>query len=287
MRRSTLLALIATLLLTAVFFVAVDPPSTGLFGRTKIGRVNIEGVIDRSEEIIDQMETFRRDDSVGAVILRVDSPGGGVGPSQEIYKEVAKLRDEGKLVVVSMGSVAASGGYYVSCPADYIFANPGTITGSIGVIAEFTNIEELLGKVGVKVRPFKSGKLKDVGSPFREMDEEERVFLQELISDTYASFLGDVVRERELTEQEVAVIRDGRILSGNQALKLGLIDDLGNFRDTIDYTAGKLGIDVPQHLTEHKEKKGLIDYLKEPAERILPPALRGQWGLRLSYLYVP
>lgn len=271
--------------LVIVFFLVAALPELDLLAGTSIGRVDIEGAIYSSEDILDQLETMRRDDNIGAVILRVNSPGGGVGPSQEIYREVKRLRDEGKLVVVSMGAVAASGGYYVSAPANWIFSNPGTITGSVGVIAEYTNVDELMGKIGVKVLPIKSGRLKDTGSPFRDMDDGERVFLQGMVDEVYRQFLDDVIRERQLTEETVDLIKDGRVITGSQAVQMGLVDEIGNFRDAINYTAEQLGIPSPYRLVEKKPRRGLLDLIQGSAKEILPASIPG-WGLRLSYLYV-
>jgi protease-4 len=216
------------------------PSMTG-FGK-KIGVIKVEGLIMESRPVIEQIHRFRDDDSVTAVVLRVDSPGGTVGASQEIHSEVAKLA-AAKPVVVSMGSVAASGGYYVSCPATVIFANPGTITGSIGVVMEVTNLEGLFAWMKVKNYVIKSGEFKDVGSPYREMTDEERKYLQDFVNSLHGQFEAAVSAGRNLSSDEVHEIADGRIYNGNQARDLGLIDEIGNLWDAIDDAAKRGGIE--------------------------------------------
>ncbi|WP_461209295.1 signal peptide peptidase SppA [Desulfocurvus sp. DL9XJH121] len=201
--------------------------SDGLaMGKDKLGIVRIEGVISGSEKITSWIAKLRDDASVKGVLLRVNCPGGAVAPSQEIYNAVLGLQAV-KPVVVSMGSVAASGGYYVSCPADLIVANPSTLTGSIGVIMQSANVEGLLEKLGIQRLTLTSGKLKDAGSPFRAMTAEDRAYLMGLIKDIHEQFLADVAVAREMDVEALRPIADGRALTGNQALKAGLVDELG------------------------------------------------------------
>jgi len=169
--------------------------------KDKIGVVSVEGVITDSIPITEQLDEFGNDNSIIAVILRVDSPGGGVAASQEIYDAVIELKKK-KKVVASMGSIAASGGLLVACSADKIVANPGTITGSISAIMQFANIEELLKKVGVKSSVVKSGQYKDIGSPLREMTSEEKVIVQDLVDDIYNQFIDVIVKERRLPREK-------------------------------------------------------------------------------------
>jgi protease IV len=176
------------------------------------------------------------------VILRVDSPGGGVGPSQEIHREVLRLKEK-KPVVVSMGAVAASGGYYVSCAADKIIANEGTITGSIGVIMEFLNVERLFEWAGLKSRVIKSGKYKDIGSGTREMTDEEKKLLQAMVDDVHDQFVSAIVESRGIERATVLSFADGRVFSGRQAKEIGLVDELGNFRDAVAKAAELAGIE--------------------------------------------
>jgi protease-4 len=201
----------------------------------------VKGVITQSSGIIEELQQYLEDDGVKAIILRIDSPGGGVGPAQEIYREIIKIKPKTK-VVTSMGSVAASGGYYIACASDLIVANPGTITGSIGVIIQFSNFEELLKKIGIKGVVLKSGEHKDIGSPFREMTLEEKRIMQEVLDNVHQQFIQAVAEGRKLDRSKVVQIADGRIMTGEQAKNLGLVDQMGNLQDTIDITAKMVGI---------------------------------------------
>jgi protease-4 len=198
----------------------------------KIGVIPVEGPIVDSGPILTQLIKFRKDEAIKVIILRIDSPGGGVGPSQEIYREVRRTIEK-KKVIASLGSLAASGGYYVASAANKIVANPGTITGSIGVIMEFLRLENLLKKIGVSLEVLKSGEFKDLGSPHREMSEREKALITALISDVQKQFVDAVARGRGLSVEEVMEIADGRIFSGAQAKDLGLVDRLGNFQDAV------------------------------------------------------
>ena len=207
-------------------------PSSSLSFGDKIGVIPLEGPILDSGPILTQLIKFRKDDGIKAIILRIDSPGGGVGPSQEIYREVRRTI-ETKKVIASLGSLAASGGYYVASASNKIVANPGTITGSIGVIMEFLRLENLLKKIGVSFEVLKSGEFKDLGSPHREMSEREKALIMALIKDVQKQFVDAVARGRGMSEAEVMKIADGRIFSGAQAKELGLVDSLGNFQDAV------------------------------------------------------
>ena len=208
----------------------------------KVGVVTVEGIISDAEEIVAQLDDFGSDDRIKAVILRIDSPGGGVAPAQEIYDAISDLKKK-KKVVASMGSYAASGGYLIACAADRIVANPGTITGSISAIIHFVNVEELMKKVGIKASVVKSGPYKDMGSPMREMTPEERVLLQGLVDDIYDQFLDIVARDRKIDKEQLRKIADGRVFSGRQALKLGLIDSLGDMRSAVRLAGKMSGIE--------------------------------------------
>jgi protease IV len=226
--------------------MAVGMKSAGLSqlvdaGGTRVGIVEIVGVIAETDEIINNIKRFCDDETIKAIVLRIDSPGGGVAPSQEIYREVSKAAEE-KTVVVSMGSVAASGGYYVAAAADKIMANPGTITGSIGVIMGFTNFEALLKKIGLSPVVIKSGRYKDMGSPAREMSEEERTLLQEFTDQVHRQFVDAIVAGRELDRAVVESVADGRIMSGETARDAGLVDELGNFEDAVALAGELAGI---------------------------------------------
>lgn len=246
-----------------------------------VGVVEVKGLIVDGQETVQQLHAFGKQDRVKAVVLRVDSPGGVVGPSQEIYSEVKRLAAK-KKVVVSMGSVAASGGYYIAAPATLIYANPGTITGSIGVLMKFSNVEALMGKVGVKGFTLKSGRFKDTGSPLHQMSVEERGMLQGVIASTYSQFVGAVAQGRRLPEQRVREIADGRIFSGEQALSLKLVDRLGTLQEAVE-EAGRLGgiSGEPQVIKAPAKRHAPWDLLVQSvADRL---ALSAHPGMALEY----
>jgi len=220
----------------------------------KVAVVEITGLLSTSTPILKDLKTFRDDSSVRAIVLRVDSPGGVVGPSQEILKEVERTKKV-KKVVASFGSMATSGGYYAACAADVIMANPGTATGSIGVILQLANVEQLAKKVGVDVYSLKAGSLKDLGSPFQPLGPEGRKVLQGLLDDLHEQFIQDVARNRKLPVEKVRALADGRVFTGQDAKKLGLVDTLGNFNDAIEQ-AGRLGGIKGKIKTVYPEKKG-------------------------------
>ena len=239
----------------------------------KIGVLEIIGPIDDSREILQQLKIFRENDSVKAVVLRIDSPGGAVGPSQEIFREIRKTSAE-KKVIATMGTVAASGGYYIAAGTDGIVANPGTITGSIGVIMGFTNMEELLGKIGLTPVVIKSGEYKDMGSPVRPMREEEEDLLTELAESIHEQFISDVALGRNLESDQVRAVADGRILTGEQAHELGLVDRLGNLADAVEW-AGQLGGiegDI-QTVYPEPERLDIWEYLAETIAQVVTRTL--------------
>jgi protease-4 len=247
----------------------------------KIAVVEIKGVITQSSGIIEEIQQYGEDEGVKAIILRIDSPGGGVGPSQEIHREILKVKSK-KKVVTSMGSVAASGGYYVACASDLIVANPGTITGSIGVLMEFTNIEELFKKIGIKGVVLKSGEHKDIGSPFREMTPEEKKIIQGVIDNVHQQFIQAVAQGRRLELAKVVEIADGRILTGEQAKQLGLVDQIGNLQDAIDTVAKMVGIEGKPTVLYPKKRFSLWELLvKETASTILETLY--EKGFELNY----
>ncbi len=223
--------------------------------------VRIEGPILDSRNAIEEIKDYAKDPSVKAIVMRVDSPGGVVPPCQEIYEEVKKAVAK-KKIVVSMGSAAASGGYYISTPASRIIANPGTLTGSIGVIMEIPNIEGLMSKVGVKSEVIKSGSHKDIASMFRTMGKEERAILQGVIDDVHKQFVDVIVEGRKMSPEDVRRIADGRVFTGKQALAVGLVDELGNLEDAIKVAAKLSGIKGEPNVVSKKEKFSLIDLLR-------------------------
>ena len=249
-----------------------------------IGIVEVKGMILDSKEIVKQLHEFGRDDDVKAVVLRVESPGGVVGPSQEIYQEVRKLAAR-KKVIVSMGSIAASGGYYISAPASLIYANPGTITGSIGVLMKFSNVEGLMDKIGMKAFTLKTGKYKDSGSPLRAMTDEEKSLLQGVIDSTHGQFVKAVAEGRKIPVEQVREIADGRIFSGEQAMAVKLVDRLGSLQDAIE-EAGKLaGIKgEPEIINPPKKKRLLLDMLVDESASRISDLVREEIGMSVNYV---
>ena len=235
--------------------------SSGDFGGEAVGVVEIEGAIVDARDTIEHIRRFREDEDIKAIVIRIDSPGGAVGPSQEIYREIRKTVGS-KKVVASMGAVAASGGYYVACAADGIVANPGTITGSIGVIMGYTNFRQLLDKIGMVPVVIKSGPYKDTGSPTREMRDDERQILQSITSDIHEQFVTAIAEGRKMDRSQVVMAADGRIFTGEDAKARGLIDRLGNFEDALAWAGELGGIDgavVPVYARD--EKLSLLRYL--------------------------
>ncbi len=233
----------------------------------RIALVELKGEILSSEETVRQIKKYREDRSIKGILFRVDSPGGGVVASQEIYEEVRKTRLSGKPVVVSMGSLAASGGYYVSCGANRIVANRGTLTGSIGVISQFMQFDTLLHKVGISVSTLKSGKLKDAGNPFRPMNDADRAYFQNLMDDVHRQFVSAVETERKIPHDSLLAIADGRVFTGDQALSLRLVDTLGSEEDAIRILAGICRIKgEPSIVKERKHAVTIFDWLVNGAK---------------------
>ena len=249
-----------------------------------VGLIEVKGMILDSKETIRQLRYFLKQNSVKAVVLRVDSPGGIVAPSQEIYAEVKKFAAK-KKIIVSMGSLAASGGYYISAPATMIYANPGTITASIGVILKLSNIESLMDKIGIKSHTLKTGKFKDSGSPLREFSAEDRAMLQAVIDNTHQQFVKAVAEGRKLPIEDVRKIADGRIFSGEQAQEHKLVDRLGTLQDAIEEAGRQAGISGdPELLLPPKKKINYVDLLVEGTENTFhgPLGLAAR-GMRMMY----
>lgn len=208
----------------------------GLVGRSlgdKIGVLEIEGVITDMKDLMEDVVKFKEDDSIRGVIVKINSPGGSTAPTQEIYRELKKLRNK-KKVYVSMGSVCASGGYYIASAGNKIYALPSTITGSIGVIMENVVMEDLLKKIGIQANPIKAGAYKDIGSPFRRMKADERAYLQEIIDSIHNEFIKDVADARKMNVDAVKKFADGRVFTGSQAKAIGMVDNIGTYHDAID-----------------------------------------------------
>lgn len=230
-------------------------------GGEKVAVVELKETILSSDEIVRQFKKYRENRSIRAIVFRVESPGGGVAASQEIYEEVKKTRDGGKPVVVSMGSVAASGGYYVSCGASKIVANPGTLTGSIGVIIQYLQFKDLMNKLGIGETTVKTGKFKDSGSPFRKMTEEEKRYFSVITGDVYNQFVDVVVNERKLPRKQVLKYADGRVFTGKQALQYGFVDTLGTMEDAIKIAATMGGIHGKPSIVKEVKRRTFFDRL--------------------------
>jgi protease IV len=276
------LALFLVLVALAAAFLGSYLP----VGGDRIALVALEGTITDARDIVAQLHRYRDQPNVKAVVLRIDSPGGAVAPSQEIYTEVLKLRREtGKLVVASLGSVAASGGYYVAAATDRIVANPGTITGSIGVIMQIPNLGGLLEKVGIRATIIKAGQYKDLASITRELTEPERQILQGVMDDVHSQFIEAVATGRRMDRAKVEPLADGRIFSGRQALALGLVDELGDLADAVDRAAQLVGISGrPRIVQDRRSRFSLWDLAREqlglplPGPGVAPP-------LSIQYLW--
>jgi protease-4 len=225
----------------------------------KIAIVEINDVIMSSETTVEQIKKYREDKSIKAIIIRMNTPGGGVAASQEIYEEVKKTRESGKVIVVSMGSIAASGGYYIACGSNLIVANPGTVTGSIGVIAEFITMKDLADKIGLKENVFKSGELKDAGNPFRDINDKDKAYFQDIVDNSFGQFLDVVSKERKIDKEKLLPNANGRVFTGLQAKELGLIDSLGTFEDAIRITSKMAGIEGEPRIVREKKKFSIFE----------------------------
>jgi len=254
------LFLFSVFILFAGLFSAPADESLSTSGE-KVAVIILDEPILSSEPTVRQFKKYRENRSVKAIIFRIDSPGGGVAASQEIYEEVRKAVNAGKPVIVSMGAIATSGGYYVACPATKIFANQGTLTGSIGVIMQFLNFKELMDKVGINESTYKSGILKDAGSPYRAPTAEERKYFQFLLSDVHGQFIDAVSTARKIPRTKIEKLADGSVFSGRTAYRHGLIDTLGTFEDAIDYAAKEGGIKGTPKVVREMRRRSFIQDL--------------------------
>lgn len=231
-RKKKALTFILSLIILAfiVSFVAarLESPSG-----ERIGVVEIEGMISGSKEVTEDIVSFKEDPLIKGVIIRINSPGGGVGPTQEIYREVIKLKDK-KKVYISMGTACASGGYYIASAGNRLYANPSTITGSIGVIMQLMTFEDVLKKIGLESNTIKAGTFKDAGSPFRKMTPAEREYMDGIVRNIYEQFMKDISAGRKMNIEVVRKLAEGRIYTGTMAKEAGLVDEIGNFYDTVD-----------------------------------------------------
>jgi protease-4 len=259
-------------------------PDLDLSLEDRIALIRVEGVILDAQPTVGELKKFGDSPSVKAIVLRIDSPGGGVVPSQEIYDAVKRVRNKSnKAVVASMGTVAASGGYYIASATDRIMANPGTLTGSIGVIMEMANVEGLLKKIGVEGVVIKSGRFKDIGSPLRKMNDEERQLLQAVMDDVHQQFIQAVAEGRSLDIAEVQSLADGRIFTGRQAKEAKLVDELGDLDDAIRLAADLAGIEGEPRVVEPRRRFSIRELIESRLFGALP-RIDLQTGVSLKYL---
>jgi protease-4 len=279
-------AIIASVTMGVGMLIVFGMKSAEFARGDKVGILDVDGVILSAKHVMEDLKKFREDNSIKAIVIRIDSPGGGVGPSQEIFREIQKTTSV-KKVIASMGAIAASGGYYIAAATDGIMASPGTITGSIGVIIGFTNFQELFTKIGLAPVVVKSGEYKDTGSPVREMTEAEKKLLQNFVDTIHKQFVMDVAEGRQINPDKVEILADGRIFSGEEAKALGLVDRLGNLEDAIEW-AGRLGGIEGKISTVYarEERFSLLEYVTGASfEEILNRALSPVFYS--GYLYRP
>ncbi len=273
---------VALLVGAMAFFHFFRPDFGPWFGTSRIGMVHIRGTITESRRVNDWIGRLRRDDSVKGVLVRINSPGGSVAPSQEVFQAVQDLAAV-KPVSVSMGAVAASGGYYVACAGSPIWANPGTLTGSIGVKLQLTSFKDLADKLGIREQSVTSGPLKNAGSPLAPLTSEQQTYFQDLVNDLHDQFVSDVAEARGLDREAVLDLADGRAMSGRQAQQVGLVDRIGSREQALMELKDRLGLDGDVELVEGPElKKSLLSRVLGMAG-VLPGSdirLGPQWTLR-------
>ena len=260
MKQKRVLIIISVIVIFFFLSLILRSMIRGMAIGEKVAVLDITGIISKSDATIKLIHDYRDDPNVKAIVIRINTPGGSVAPVQEIFRELTKLD---KPIVASMGGTAASGGYYIACAADTIVANPGTLTGSIGVIMQFTKMKGLYDKVGLEQQVIKSGQFKDAGSAFRDFTEDEKAILQETVDDVYSQFVDAIFKSREshLTREEIVKLADGRIFSGQQALVHKLVDELGNLQDAIQI-AGELGnIEGTPRVVRRQKKSSLLEQL--------------------------
>jgi protease-4 len=267
------------LFVMAVFslaFVALHSgKDSGLSGfGDKIAVVDLDGVIVTPGPVVQQLKKFADDDSVKAIILHVNSPGGGVAASEEIYREVKRIREEKKKrIVASIETVGASGAYYVSCGANKIYADRGSVVGSIGVIAEWVNYGELLQWAKLKSVILKTGEFKDTGTPTRDLTPAEKEYLQGLIDNMFGQFIQAVADGRGLKVDDVKPIANGKVWTGEQALSMKLIDQIGDFQTALEDTAKAVNIKgEPTIVRPEKDRKSLLDLMFGDVSQYIPTA---------------
>ncbi len=279
-RKISIAAVCCAPVIIGLLFLRSDP---SVLSNKKIGLVRINDVILASEPYIKQLRSFREDNAIAGVLLRIDSPGGASAPSQEIFSEVMNFRKINKPLIVSIGNMAASGGYYIASPAMKIFANPSSITGSIGAIVEFPQYYKLLDKIGVSMQVIKAGNFKDMGSPQRELTPQDRALLQGIVNNIHEQFIRDVAAARSINVDLLRSIADGRILTGEQALKSRLIDTLGSYENALAFLKDYARIPSKAAVVEKKQREPFLRTLifGELAERF--PFLKNTYVPAGSY----
>ena len=289
-KKPTLIRKLLLLVLVLLALVGISSISSEWIeeqgAENRIGVVGITGLISDSQHIVYQVKKFSQDKRIRGIVLRIDSPGGSVGPSQEIYDEILKARKGGKIIYASMGTLAASGGYYIASAAEKIFANPGTLTGSIGVIMAFSNAKGLMEKIGLQPEVIKAGEYKDIGSPARAMTKKEKSLLQSVVSDVHQQFIEAVAIGRGISIEEVTKIADGRILTGRQAHSLNLVDQMGGLQVSIEQLAKKVGIIGIPKIIKEKPRVDLLERILKAAinqplmDNSSIPSLQYTWHLK-------
>ena len=267
--------IIATVITVIMIGIVIGVGMRGPVAGGNIGVVEVNNIIYTSKYVVEDLKTFGDDPSIKAIILRINSPGGVVAASQEIYDAV-KRQQEKKPVVTSMESVAASGAYYIALPSDVIIANPGTATGSIGVIMEWPVLEKLMEKLGIEFEVIKSKEHKDMGSAYRRLDAKERQLMQDVVTDVHDQFVKVTSEQRGLPLDSVIKYADGRIFTGSQAKELGFIDTLGSFEFAVELTGDIVEIDEP-HLVYPPKRLSLADIILRPIENLALPKLYFLW----------
>ena len=248
--------LITSIIILLIIFSIIFNPKTEKYN---IGIVEIEGTIIDSKNIVKTLHEFNKRNDIQAIIVRLNTPGGAVAPSQEIYEKVKNISLENKKpIIASIGTIAASGGYYIAIGADKIIANPGSITGSIGVIINFPIAKDLVDKIGLKFKTVKSGDLKDAGSPYRNPTDKENIFFQKIVDDLHVQFITEVANRRKISMEKIQSYSDGRIFTGKEAYRIGLIDSIGTFEDALNISKNLANISGETNLIYPKKERGQI-----------------------------